>query len=97
MTLRRIDALSCAKVVGALYAVLGLFAGGLFTLFALLGTALGTAREGPEALFGLLFGVGAVVLLPIMYGVLGFLAGLIGSALYNVAANVVGGIQVELS
>lgn len=97
MTIRRIDALSCAKVVGALYAVIGLFAGGIFTLFALLGTALGTAREGPEALFGLLFGVGAVLLFPIMYGILGFLGGLIGSSLYNVAAGVVGGIQIELS
>lgn len=41
-------------------------------------------------------GVGAVVLLPIVYGVPGLVFGAIVSALYNAVAGLVGGIEVEL-
>ncbi|HSL84069.1 MAG TPA: hypothetical protein VLF66_14955, partial [Thermoanaerobaculia bacterium] len=65
----------------------------------LLGLAFGAALQdgtGIESMFGLLFGVGAVVLLPIFYGLMGFLAGLLTAALYNLAARVVGGLELEL-
>jgi hypothetical protein len=45
---------------------------------------------------GLLFGVGAIVLLPIFYGLLGFVCALVGAALYNVVAKLTGGIELEL-
>ena len=99
MTVRRIGVLSLAKVMGTIYGGLGLVFGLVFSFVALLGTAFGTAFEGasgPEALFGVLFGVGAVILLPIFYGLMGFLAGLLVSALYNLAARVVGGLELEL-
>jgi hypothetical protein len=43
------------------------------------------------------FGVGAVVILPIMYGVFGVLGGAVGAALYNVFAGMVGGVEVDMS
>ena len=43
-----------------------------------------------------MFGVGAIVVLPVLYGLLGALGGLIFSGLYNVIARLVGGIQVTL-
>ena len=45
----------------------------------------------------MLFGAGAVVILPIVYGCIGFVGGLIMAPLYNLVAKVVGGIEVELS
>lgn len=46
---------------------------------------------------GALFGVGAVVFLPIFYAIIGFLGGLIGAGLYNALAGIVGGVEAELA
>jgi hypothetical protein len=43
-----------------------------------------------------LFGAGAVILLPICYGIFGFIGTLIGAWLFNVAAGIVGGVEVEV-
>ena len=34
---------------------------------------------------------------PLLYGFLGFLAGIIGATLFNLVASMVGGIEIELS
>ena len=41
-------------------------------------------------------GVGAVIVFPILYGLMGFVATLIAAWLYNVAAGVVGGVEVDV-
>ena len=46
--------------------------------------------------FGALFGVGAIIFFPVLYGVLGFIGSLIVAAIYNVLASAVGGVEVEL-
>jgi len=43
----------------------------------------------------MMFGVGAIIFLPIFYGVLGLVAGAIGAALYNLFAGMLGGIELE--
>jgi len=96
LTLNRLGVLSCAKVAGAVYAGLGLLIGMIFSFIALLGTAIGVASEGgPEALLGLLFGVGAVIILPIVYGIFGVIGGIIAALLYNLVAGAVGGVEME--
>jgi hypothetical protein len=82
MVVRRVGALSLGKVLGAVYALLGLIIGAFFALFSVLGSLLGVAvggsdTQGAEALFGVLFGVGSIIFLPIFYGILGFIGGLI--------------------
>ena len=96
MILKRVGPLSTAKVMGALYACIGLIAGAFLSLFAMLGTMISheMARSAPFA--GALFGIGAIIVLPIFYGVLGFVVGLVSAAIYNVLAGVIGGIEVEL-
>jgi hypothetical protein len=42
------------------------------------------------------FGVGAVVVLPVFYGLMGFVGGLLSSALYNLVARTVGGVELEV-
>jgi hypothetical protein len=98
MKLNRIGPLSCAKMAGVLYAALGLIFGFFVSAAALFGVAIGAAAgdEPGMAVLGLLFGVGAVVVLPIVYGLAGFLSALVGAALYNLAARVTGGIELEL-
>ena len=96
LVLKKLGVFSCAKVSGTVYAALGLLAGMIFSFFALLGTAIGIASEGgPEALIGLLFGIGAVIVLPIVYGTLGFIGGIVAAVIYNLVAGVIGGVEME--
>jgi len=98
LVLNRLGVFSCAKVSGVLYAAFGLLAGMIFSFFALIGVAAGLASDsGPEALFGLVFGVGAVIIMPIVYGILGFIGGVITALLYNLAAGVIGGVELEFT
>jgi len=97
-SIARIGVLSLAKMLAVTYAFLGLFFGGVLSLFALMGAAVGNAAGGDGGgIAAMLFGVGAVIVLPIVYGCLGFVGGLIMAPLYNLVAKVVGGIEVELS
>lgn len=96
MELKRIGPISAAKISGALYAILGLFFGLFISVFSLLGfTAASQAQPGSEFI-GLLFGVGAVIVLPIVYGLLGFVSTLVMALIYNGLAKVCGGIVLEL-
>jgi hypothetical protein len=96
MTITRVGPLSVAKVAGILYVVIGLIAGCLVSLLALAGGFGGFAGNaegaGPMAA---LFGVGAIVFLPIFYGVVGFVGSLIMAWLFNIAAGMTGGIEVD--
>jgi hypothetical protein len=98
MIINRIGVLSLGKLMAAVYGAMGLLFGAIFSLISLLGAAIGSASEaGGEAWFGLLFGVGAIIILPLFYGFFGFLGGLLTGALYNVAARVMGGLELEVS
>ena len=94
MIVKTVGVLSVGKVFGCLYALLGLIIGGLFSLLSLAGFAAGGGDAGPAAL---LFGVGGIIIFPVFYGVVGFIAGIITAALYNVVASIVGGIEIELN
>lgn len=97
MVLKRVGVMSCAKISGAMYALIGLIAGVIFALFSLVGAGFAAAAaEDASPLLGMIFGVGAVVILPVFYGAIGFCGGLISAALYNWLAGLVGGIEVEL-
>lgn len=93
MTIKRIGPLSCAKIGAALNAVMGLVGGIIFSLAAMVG-----AFAGNDAgMFGAIFGVGAIVILPIFYACFGFVITLIMAVIYNALASAVGGIEVDIS
>ena len=94
-TVTSIGVLSLAKMLGVFYALLGLFFGGLLSLFSVMGAAIGGGDSG--GIVAMLFGVGAVIILPIVYGCIGFVGGLIAAPLYNLVAKIMGGLEVELS
>ena len=97
MVIKRVGALSIAKIAAVLYAGIGLLLGLVFTLIGMAGFAgrLG-ADSGAPSFLGMLFGVGAIVILPICYGLIGFVFTLIGAALFNAAARITGGVEIEV-
>ncbi len=94
MIVKRIGPLSFAKISGMLYGLMGLFFGALISLFSIVGGALAPAKD--SGFGGMIFGAAAVVILPIFYGVLGFVMSLIGAALYNLIAGWVGGVELDV-
>jgi hypothetical protein len=94
MVIKRIAPLSCGKVAGVLYGVMGLFVGVLVSVATTIGGLVGNDAFG--AMAGGLVGIGAIVLLPIFYGGLGFLVAVIASWLYNLAAGLIGGIEIDV-
>jgi hypothetical protein len=94
MELRSVDPLSVAKILGAMYAAMGLVFGCLFALIGLVAGPLASGRG--QALPGFMFGIGAVIVLPILYGGMGLVSGAIGGWLYNVFADLLGGVRVDL-
>jgi hypothetical protein len=97
MRVTHIGPLSLAKVAFVVYGCLGLFIGGLFAIAAVLGSTLSAAAGEESALFGTLFGVGAVVTFPLLYGCMAAVASLVLAGLYNLVAGFVGGVEVSLA
>ncbi len=97
MIVKSLGLFSLAKIMGIIYAFLGFIAGLFFSFFVLMGAFLGSVLEdSPEPLVGIVFGVGSVVLFPILYGVLGFIGGIVIAGIYNLTAKWVGGLEIEL-
>ena len=94
-SIQRVDPISAMKVCAVLYAVLGLIIGVFISLLSMVGF-MAAASESSSGAFGFIFGAAAIVVLPIFYGVLGAIGGLISAALYNVVARFTGGLQIEL-
>jgi hypothetical protein len=83
--------LSVGKIMGILYATMGL----LVVPFFLLVSAMGALSGERQAGFGLAFAIMFTIFIPIMYGVLGFVGGVIIAFLYNLVAERLGGIEIE--
>ncbi|MCK4550686.1 MAG: hypothetical protein KAT91_01915 [Candidatus Aenigmarchaeota archaeon] len=81
----KVDIVSTAKVFAAMYGTIG-FVAGLF--IALLGA-------GTPILSGI--GFLAVILLPIVYGFMGLISGIIMAILYNFVVKYTDGIKVEVN
>ena len=100
MVIKRVQPLPLGKMLGAAYAALGLIFGLVLSLVSLVMGGIAQTASGPRgfapAWWMPLFGVGAVVFLPILYGLFGFVGGVIGAAVYNVVARVIGGIVIEV-
>jgi hypothetical protein len=90
--LRSIGVLSCAKIFTVVHAVIGILVGFLFLLFGIFGAALapGQQKLGTVAVIVL------AVLMPVFYGVLGFVMGAVWAFVYNLAAESIGGLEVQL-
>jgi hypothetical protein len=95
MIVKRVGVLSIAKMEALILAVFGLIIGVFYGMFfALLSAAMSSSSGNSIAVGGM--GIAAVFIFPIIYGILGFIAGAIGALLYNFAAGFMGGVELEL-
>jgi hypothetical protein len=94
MVITRVAPLSCAKVAGVLYLIMGFVFGAFVSLAGMLGgMATGVERGG---FFGAVFGMGAIIVLPLLYACLGFVMTLVLTWLFNVVVGITGGIEVDV-
>lgn len=91
--LKRIDPASAFKAGAVSYAILGLVAGAVCSLVALTGTS----APHKHLPFAGAVGLFAVILCPIVWGIIGGVGAVISAVLYNVVAGWVGGFEVELN
>lgn len=91
---KRVGVMSAGKILAVIYAFIGLLAGGMFSLISVMGAV--ASRSGGGGIAPLVFSAGAVIVMPILYGVIGFISGLLFAAIYNAAASAIGGIELEL-
>jgi hypothetical protein len=90
--IKRIAPLQLGKMLAVGYGLLGL----IFIPFFLL-TTIASSRLPAEQRTGFMaMGVGFALFAPILYAGFGFIAGVIGAAIYNLVARWVGGIDVEV-
>jgi hypothetical protein len=101
LRIRKLGILSVAKIQSALMLVMSLLISIPYGLIIIIYSILGGSVIGGDS--GLMVGGGGIVIgllvmigLPIMYGVIGFIAGCIGALLYNLFAAWVGGIEIEV-
>jgi len=90
--IKKIGVLSAAKIQAIMMALFGLLLG-LF--YALISASLGASANSLG--LGAKLGALAIVILPILYAVFGFIAGAVGAFIYNLAAKWIGGLEIELS
>jgi hypothetical protein len=89
---KSVGVLSVAKILGMIYGCLGLIFAPFFLLVGVMGSAMGQANSPLAGVFG----VGFAILMPVLYGAMGFVSGAIGALLYNLFARWVGGFELEL-
>jgi putative exporter of polyketide antibiotics len=102
--LKKVGVLSLAKISAFIMAIIGLLLGCLYALMGVWMNKLISgmtpemqAKAGIEPGMGMLFGPWAILILPIVYGIIGLISGLFGGWLYNIISSKIGGIKIELS
>ena len=92
MEIKRIGPKSLGKVAGLTYAIFG-FIGGLF--FLIISFFAQNSIDATGAPPPILFGLAAPIFFSILYGILGFVMGVVSAWIYNAAAKRVGGVEIE--
>jgi hypothetical protein len=107
MTIRRIGILSLAKLQAVIVGVVGLILGIPFGCFLMIQGAISYIRPVPTgggavlesgrgrgglAIIGLLM----VVMIPILFGLAGFVTGALVGLIYNLAAGMIGGLDIDV-
>jgi hypothetical protein len=95
-TLKRLEPFQFGKIMGVLYGLMSLFFVPFLLMFGLIASVVPKVPGGPNTAFPAGIAIVMAILMPVMYGLMGFVTGLIGALLYNVVAKWMGGIQVEV-
>lgn len=100
LRINKLGVLSIGKMHGAMALVIGLIIGVLYGLFFMLfgGMAMMGGGRGGLAAGGSSIIVGLIIMIavPLIYGCIGFIGGIISAFIYNIFAGVIGGIEIEV-
>jgi len=95
-TIRAIPPMPFAVMMGAISAVIGLIVG---IIYAIVGAAITSMLSSGTGVdlggFGILFGLGAIIIMPIACFIGGLIEGLIIAVIYNFLAPRIGGIKLR--
>jgi hypothetical protein len=97
MVLKRIEPGSAFRVAGAIDGALGLVFGVIIACFSLFGAAFAAAAHNSAGFLGLFFGVGAVIFIPIFYGLMGAVMAALMEWVYNSLVSFTGGLKVHVA
>jgi hypothetical protein len=99
---KKIKVLSFAKFPALLFALLGLIAGILYSFGGLaidtlvsIGLIFSASASTPGLSYGTIFAFGALVGMPLIFAVVGFIVGIIEAVLYNKCIKWLGGLDVD--
>ena len=102
MVIKRVGVLSLAKIQAVIMLVFGLIVGVFYGLilmtFGAMFSSMGAGTRGSGEAAGGVFiaGLMAMIFIPIVYGIIGFIAGALGAFVYNSAVKFVGGLEMEM-
>lgn len=98
-TISRIPVMPFAMMLAAIQAVISFITGIIIALiwapFISYAQSMPNYTGPPLGFFGILFGVGAVVIFPILGFVIGLIEGLLFAVIYNFLAPRIGGIRLQ--
>lgn len=96
-TIRAIPPMPFAVMMGAISAVIGLIVGIIYAIAAsAIMSMISSSTTGVDlGAFGILFGLGAIIIMPIICFIGGLIEGLIIAVIYNFLAPKIGGIKLQ--
>lgn len=95
--LKKIEPVQLAKMLGVIYGLMSLVFVPFFLIFSVIASMVPHMGPGPGPLPIMLgIGIGFMIFAPLLYGFIGFITGLIGACVYNLVAQWIGGIEVEV-
>jgi hypothetical protein len=90
--LKRLGVLSVAKLEAIIMFIMGLFIGIFYAIFSSAFDSIDPSLKPVMAGLGWM----GIIIIPIVYGILGFVMGAVGAWAYNLLAKWVGGIELEI-
>ena len=99
--IKRIKILNFAKLQTCIGALIGLLLGIIYSFGGLIVDSLVTldlitTTETPGLSYGTLLAFGALLGMPAIFAVFGFILGIVGALLYNLYAKWFGGIEIDI-
>lgn len=96
----KIGVVSLAKIMGMSGLIFGLIAGviygGILILMGIIGASGGQDEAAGFALVGIGGGLAVMIMVPIAYGIMSFLIGLIYGLIINLVLALSGGLELEI-
>ncbi|WFN34351.1 hypothetical protein L1S32_10980 [Methanogenium sp. S4BF] len=95
--IRSIQVFSLAKIFAAVSLVIGFIAAVLAVLIALFGVAAAPFYSLPVGEMTLVWAIVAILILTVVYAIIGFITGAIIAVIYNLAAGIFGGVEIDMA